>query len=101
MRASRERWIFTKTLTTTIDRATFAGRRVRASHISASSPAIAGDVLPAIAGPSSVAAFASINLSPRNGVRMNVKALVQSAVTVLVVLAIVNRVPQLKAIVGG
>lgn len=31
----------------------------------------------------------------------NVKALLQSAVTVLVVLAIVNRVPQLKAIVGG
>lgn len=31
---------------------------------------------------------------------MNVKALVQSAVTVLVVMAIVNRIPQLKAIVG-
>lgn len=31
---------------------------------------------------------------------MNVKALVQSVVTVLVVMAIVNRVPQLKAITG-
>lgn len=31
---------------------------------------------------------------------MNVKALAQSAITVLVVMAIVNRVPQLKAIVG-
>lgn len=31
---------------------------------------------------------------------MNVKALVQSVVTVIVVMAIVNRVPQLKAITG-
>lgn len=31
---------------------------------------------------------------------MNVKALLQSVVTVLVVMAIVNRVPQLKAITG-
>lgn len=31
---------------------------------------------------------------------MNVKALLQSAVTVLVVMAVVNRIPQLKAIVG-
>lgn len=31
---------------------------------------------------------------------MNVKAILQSAITVLVVMAIVNRVPQLKAITG-
>jgi hypothetical protein len=31
---------------------------------------------------------------------MNVKALLQSVVTVLIVMAIVNRVPQLKAITG-
>jgi hypothetical protein len=31
---------------------------------------------------------------------MNTKAILQTAVTVLVVLAIVNRVPQLKAITG-
>ena len=31
---------------------------------------------------------------------MNTKALLQSALTVIVVMAIVNRVPQLKAIVG-
>lgn len=32
---------------------------------------------------------------------MNVKALLQSALTVIVVMAVVNRVPQLKAIVSG
>ncbi len=31
---------------------------------------------------------------------MNTKAILQTAVTVIVVLAIVNRVPQLKAITG-
>lgn len=32
---------------------------------------------------------------------MNAKALLQSAVTVIAVMAIVNRVPQLKSIVSG
>lgn len=32
---------------------------------------------------------------------MNVKALLQSAVTVIAVMAIVNRVPALKSIVSG
>ena len=31
---------------------------------------------------------------------MNVKAILQSAVTVLLVMAVVNRIPQLKALVG-
>lgn len=32
---------------------------------------------------------------------MNVKALLQTALSIIVVMAVVNRVPQLKAIVSG
>jgi hypothetical protein len=55
-----------------------------------------------LAGPSSVGTFVSLNLSTQRKEcsAMNVKALLQSVVTVLVVMAIVNRVPQLKAITG-
>ncbi len=32
---------------------------------------------------------------------MNAKAILQSAITVIVVMAVVNRIPQLKALVSG
>ena len=31
---------------------------------------------------------------------MNIKAILQSAITVIVVMAVVNRIPQLKALIG-